>query len=178
MKRVRWSWRFYTILISSLLVWSNIQRNTCISQKKRPLGLVLVSVFTKSISISVPFLDSRLFTGNYLVLDLKMNSDWKKFHSCRQSSMSYDFFFFFSLNFTIRYMFFRWGYLQPRTMQLSKVLRDAISKVANSLQQIKHITLVFPSEIPGRVNTIRRSKFNIKNVQFCLKNKTVVLKTV
>lgn len=94
-KRVRWSWRFYTILISSLLVWSNIQRNTCISQKKRPLGLVLVSVFTKSISISVPFLDSRLFTGNYLVLDLKMNSDWKKFHSCRQSSMSYDFFFFF-----------------------------------------------------------------------------------
>lgn len=92
-KRVRWSWRFYTILISSLLVWSNIQRKTCISQKRRPLGLVLVSVFTKSISISVPLLDSRLFTVNYLVLDLKMNSDGKKFQSCRQSSMSYDFFF-------------------------------------------------------------------------------------
>lgn len=78
-KRVQWSWRFYTILIPSLPMWSNIQRNTCISQKKRPLGLVLVSVFTKSISISVPLLDSRLFTVNYLVLDLKMNSDWKSF---------------------------------------------------------------------------------------------------
>lgn len=75
-------------------------------------------------------------------------------------------------------MFFICGYLQPRTKQLSKVLHDTISKVANSLQQIKHIALVFPSEIPGRVNTIRRSKFNIQNVQFCLKNKTVVLKTV
>lgn len=91
-KRVQWSWRFYTILIPSLPMWSNIQRNTCISQKRRPLGLVLVSVFTKSISISVPLLDSRLFTVNYLVLDLKINNDWKKFHSCRQSSMSYDFF--------------------------------------------------------------------------------------
>lgn len=109
--------------------------------------------------ISVPFLDFKPYTVNSVVV-LIIYSNEKMFHSRCPSSMSYalwtlfsyllSFIFILSTLSIIRYMFFICFYFYPRIhymKQLSKVLCDASSKVADSLQQIIHVALVLPIDV-------------------------------